>query len=219
MFVAVALPAFDAANPEPFSPYGFAKHMGSDGVERRDGAAAIIFSLSRLRRDRDRGRGEAKNPDRDLKIGIVGSMIACVAIYLYRRRRGRRGGARSPIRFANSPELLALILRELGSPPPRIISAGSAVIALPTVIPAFFLWAEPHLLHHGARRACCSRALRSFRAGTPAGRITIFTAIVAVLAGFIPLGELCRARQRRNARRLHRGASVCMSTASAACGA
>ena len=32
LFVAVALPAFNAANLEPFSPYGFAKHMGPDGV-------------------------------------------------------------------------------------------------------------------------------------------------------------------------------------------
>src|SRR3546814_3519670 len=31
VFVAVALPAFDAATPEPFPPHGFAKHMGQIG--------------------------------------------------------------------------------------------------------------------------------------------------------------------------------------------
>ena len=44
VFVSVAFPYFDAANLEPFSPHGFAKHMGADGVERGImAAAAIIF--------------------------------------------------------------------------------------------------------------------------------------------------------------------------------
>ena len=33
----------DAANLEPFSPFGFAKHMGPDGVERGVMAAAAII--------------------------------------------------------------------------------------------------------------------------------------------------------------------------------
>src|SRR3546814_2374747 len=79
---------------------------------------------------------EAKNPDRDLKIGIVGSMVACVLIYI--AVAVTAVGAIAYTRFANSPEPLALILRELGSPLAAQYLAVSAVIALPTVILAFF---------------------------------------------------------------------------------
>src|SRR3546814_9277098 len=47
-------------------------------------------------------------------------------------------GAIAYTRFANSPEPLTLILRELGSPLAAQYLAVSAVIALPTVILAFF---------------------------------------------------------------------------------
>ena len=50
VFVAVALPAFDAANLEPFSPYGFAKHMGADGVERETTRETIGVEVEALRR-------------------------------------------------------------------------------------------------------------------------------------------------------------------------
>ena len=44
LFVAVSLPAFNSANLTPFMPFGFAKAMGPDGVERGVmAAAAIIF--------------------------------------------------------------------------------------------------------------------------------------------------------------------------------
>ena len=108
VFVAVALPAFDAANLEPFSPFGFAKHMGPDGVERGVMAAAAIIFFAFYGFDAiATAAEEAKNPDRDLKIGIVGSMIACVLIYI--AVAVAAVGAISYSRFANSPEPLALI--------------------------------------------------------------------------------------------------------------
>ena len=47
-------------------------------------------------------------------------------------------GALAYTRFANSPEPLALILREIGQPWAARYLGVSAVIALPTVILAFF---------------------------------------------------------------------------------
>ena len=41
VFVAVALPAFDAGNLQPFMPYGFPKSIGPDGVERGVMAATL----------------------------------------------------------------------------------------------------------------------------------------------------------------------------------
>ena len=189
VFVAVALPAFDAANLEPFSPFGFAKHMGPDGVERGVMAAAAIIFFAFYGFDAiATAAEEAKNPGRDLKIGIVGSMIACVLIYI--AVAVAAVGAISYSRFANSPEPLALILRELGQPLAAHYLAISAVIALPTVILAFF-YGQSRIFFTMARDGLLPASLAKLSArGTPV-RITIFTAaVVAVLAGFIPLGEL-----------------------------
>ena len=57
---------------------------------------------------------ETRNPDRDLAIGIVGSMLICMAIYIAVAIAAL--GALDFRRFADSPEPLALILRELGQP-------------------------------------------------------------------------------------------------------
>lgn len=189
VFVAVALPAFNAANLEPFSPYGFAKHLGPDGVERGVMAAAAIIFFAFYGFDAiATAAEEAKNPDRDLKIGIVGSMFACVIIYI--AVAVAAVGAIAYTRFANSPEPLALILRELGSPLAAQYLAVSAIIALPTVILAFF-YGQSRIFFTMARDGLLPASLAKLSSrGTPV-RITIFTAlVVAVLAGFIPLGEL-----------------------------
>ncbi|KQZ71377.1 amino acid permease [Sphingopyxis sp. Root214] len=189
VFVAVALPAFNAANLEPFSPYGFAKHMGPDGVERGVMAAAAIIFFAFYGFDAiATAAEETRNPDRDLKIGIVGSMFACVIIYI--AVAVAAVGAITYTRFANSPEPLALILRELGSPLAAQYLAVSAIIALPTVILAFF-YGQSRIFFTMARDGLLPASLAKLSSrGTPV-RITIFTAlVVAVLAGFIPLGEL-----------------------------
>jgi len=189
IFVAVALPAFNAANLEPFSPYGFTKHMGPDGVERGIMAAAAIIFFAFYGFDAiATAAEETRNPDRDLKIGIVGSMFVCVVIYI--AVAVAAVGAIAYTRFANSPEPLALILRELGSPLAAQYLAVSAIIALPTVILAFF-YGQSRIFFTMARDGLLPASLARLSArGTPV-RITIFTAIVvAVLAGFIPLGEL-----------------------------
>lgn len=189
VFVAVALPAFDAANFEPFSPYGFAKHVGPDGAERGVMAAAAIIFFAFYGFDAiATAAEETKNPDRDLKIGIVGSMVICVLIYI--AVAAAAVGAISYSRFANSPEPLALILRELGQPGAAKYLAVSAVVALPTVILAFF-FGQSRIFFTMARDGLLPASLATVSArGTPV-RITIFTAVVvAILAGFIPLGEL-----------------------------
>lgn len=189
VFVAVALPAFDAANLEPFSPFGFAKHVAPDGVERGVMAAAAIIFFAFYGFDAiATAAEEAKNPDRDLKIGIVGSMFACVAIYILVAVAAV--GAISYSKFANSPEPLALILRELGQPLAAKYLAISAVIALPTVILAFF-FGQSRIFFTMARDGLLPKRLAKLSPRGSPVRITIFTAIiVAVLAGFIPLDEL-----------------------------
>lgn len=189
VFVAVALPYFDPANFEPFSPHGFPKTVGSDGVERGVMAAAAIIFFAFYGFDAiATAAEEAKDPGRDLAIGIVGSMVVCVIIYM--AVAATAIGALAYTRFADSPEPLALILRLLDQTWAARFLAASAVIALPTVILAFF-YGQSRIFFVMARDGLLPRSLaRVSGRGSPV-RITLFTAvIVAALAGVVPLDEL-----------------------------
>jgi APA family basic amino acid/polyamine antiporter len=188
VFVAVALPYFDGANFEPFMPFGFPK-SGPPGTEVGVMAAAAIIFFAFYGFDAiATAAEETKNPGRDLSIGIVGSMLLCVIIYM--AVAAAAIGALTYTRFANSPEPLALILRELDQPWAARFLGVSAVIALPTVILAFF-YGQSRIFFVMARDGLLPRSLAAVSGRGSPVRITIFTAvIVAILAGLIPLDEL-----------------------------
>lgn len=189
LFVAVALPQFDAANLSPFMPYGFGASPGADGIQRGVMAAAAIIFFAFYGFDAiSTAAEETKRPERDLAIGIVGSMLVCTLIYVLVAAAAI--GAIPFKGFADSPEPLALILRELGRPGVAKIVATAAVIALPTVLLAF-LYGQSRIFLAMARDGFLPTSLAKIsRRGTPA-RITTATAIlVAVLAGLLPIGEI-----------------------------
>ena len=127
-------------------------------------------------------------PVSDLAIGIVGSMLVCVAIYMVVAAAAI--GAVAYTGFAKSAEPLALILRDIGQPWAARVLGVSAVIALPTVILAFF-YGQSRIFFTVARDGLLPSSLaRVSRRGTPV-RITIFTAVVtSVFAGLIPLTSI-----------------------------
>jgi APA family basic amino acid/polyamine antiporter len=131
---------------------------------------------------------ETKNPDRDLGIGIVGSMLLCVLIYM--AVAATAIGAIAYTQFANSAEPLALILREIGQPWAARVLGIAAVIALPTVILAFF-YGQSRIFFTMARDGLLPTKLARVSArGTPV-RITLFTAVVvAIIAGIFPLADI-----------------------------
>ena len=185
LFIAVALPVFDASHFQPFMPYGFGK-TGESGAEVGVMAAAAIIFFAFYGFDAiATAAEEAKNPSRDLAIGIVGSMFLCVLIYM--AVAAAAIGALATTAFADSPEPLALILREIGQGGAARILGASAVIALPTVILAFF-YGQSRIFFTVARDGLLPGTLaRVSKRGTPV-RITIFTAVVtSVFAGLIPL--------------------------------
>src|SRR6185503_19632425 len=185
MFIIVAIRVFNADNFYPFMPNGFVK-QGPAGAEVGVMAASAIIFFAFYGFDAiATAAEEAKNPGRDLAIGIVGSMVLCVLIYM--AVAAAAIGALATTSFADSPEPLALILREINQPWAARVLGASAVIALPTVILAFF-YGQSRIFFTVARDGLLPASLaRVSRRGTPV-RITIFTAVVtSVFAGLIPL--------------------------------
>ncbi len=189
VFVAIALPAFDASNLHPFMPYGFTESLGADG--RKYGvmaAAAIIFFAFYGFDAISTAAEETKDPGRNLSIGIVGSMVGCTLIYMIVALAAV--GAMHYGVFGQSPEPLALIMRELGHGAAAKIVAAAAVIALPTVLLAFF-YGQSRIFFVMSRDGLLPRALSKVgKRGTPVA-ITVFTAIVtSALAGVARLDEI-----------------------------
>src|SRR2546430_10134967 len=123
-FIAVALPFFKASHFPPFMPFGFPR-SGPPGSEVGVMAAAAIIFFAFYGFDAiATAAEEAKNPSRDLAIGIVGSMILCVAIYM--AVAAAAIGAVAYTGFASSAEPLALILRDIGQPwAARVLGASA----------------------------------------------------------------------------------------------
>ena len=193
MFVVIAFGVFNAANFDPFMPMGFSKQSvpGPDGTTVEVGvmaAAAIIFFAFYGFDAIATASEEAKNPDRDLAIGIVGSMILCVIIYM--AVAAAAIGALATTVFADSPEPLALILRGIGHPTAAKLLALSAALALPTVILAFFFGQSRIFLAMARDGLLPEKLAHVSKRGTPA-RITVFTAlVVSVIAALFPLSEI-----------------------------
>ena len=188
LFLAVAFTVFNADHFTPFMPYGFPKTGPSGSEVGVMAAAAIIFFAFYGFDAIATAAEEAKNPERDLAIGIIGSMVVCVLIYM--AVAAAAIGALSYTQFANSPEPLALILREIGQGWAARILGVSAVVALPTVILAFF-YGQSRIFFVMARDGLIPASLaRVSSRGTPV-RITLFTAIsMSMVAGIFPLGSI-----------------------------
>ena len=189
VFIAFALPAFNADNLHPFMPYGFGS-VESGGEKRGVMAAAAIVFFAFYGFDAvATSAEEAKKPGRDLTIGIIGSMLVCTVIYM-----GVAFAAIGALPFtqlANSPEPLALVLRSLGQPLAAYLIALAAIIALPSVI-LVMMYGQSRIFFVMARDGLLPRRLAkvSERTGAPS-TITLLTGIsIAVVAGLFRLDEI-----------------------------
>jgi len=187
-FVAFTLPHFDAAHFQPFAPFGFGAHEMDGKKYGVMGAAAIIFFAFYGFDAISTAAEEAKNPARDLTIGIVGSMILCTLIYMVVAACAL--GASPYDVFSKSAEPLAFVLRQLGQPGAASIIAGAAVVAMPTVI-MVFMFGQSRVFFAMARDGLLPRSLASVNSrGVPAA-VTILTGVIAaVIAGVMPLSEI-----------------------------
>ncbi|HEX3701583.1 MAG TPA: amino acid permease [Phenylobacterium sp.] len=187
-FVAFTLPHFDASHFHPFAPFGFGAHEADGKKYGVMGAAAIIFFAFYGFDAISTAAEEAKNPKRDLTIGIVGSMILCTIIYMVVAACAL--GAQPFESFSKSPEPLAFVLRQLGKPGAASLIAGAAVVALPTVI-MVFMFGQSRVFFAMARDGLLPRRLAGVdRRGVPVA-VTLLTGVIAaVIAGALPLSDI-----------------------------
>jgi APA family basic amino acid/polyamine antiporter len=188
-FVALTLPAFDFSNLTPFMPYGFVSHDDGGGTRGVMAAAAIVFFAFYGFDAVATSAEETKNPARDLKIGIIGSMVVCTLIYM--AVAVSAVGAINHATLAGSSEPLAFVLRTLGHPTMAWLVALAALVALPSVI-LVMMYGQSRIFFVMARDGLLPRGLSavSQRTGTPV-RITAITGVfVAAVAGFFRLDEI-----------------------------
>ena len=78
-FIAIAVPAVQDSNFEPFFPTGWGSPLGGVGVL---GAAASIFFAYVGFDAVSTAAEETKNPNRNIPIGLIGSLLVCTVFYL-----------------------------------------------------------------------------------------------------------------------------------------
>jgi APA family basic amino acid/polyamine antiporter len=188
-FVVLALPSFDAVRLTPFMPYGFGSHI-EGGVTRGVMAAASIVFFAFYGFDAvATSAEEAKEPRRDLTIGIVGSMVICTLIYMAVAISAI--GAVSYLEVGRSSDPLAFVTRTLGYPVAAWAIGLAALVALPSVI-LVMMYGQSRIFYVMARDGLLPRGLSklSARSGSPTAVTAMTGLFVALVAGFFRLDEI-----------------------------
>lgn len=177
IFLALAGPKVNPANWTPLMPYGFS------GVAA--GAAIIFFAYIGFDAVATAAE-ECRNPNRDLPIGIVGSLIVCTILYIV--VAGVLTGV-VPYTELNNAEPVAYALRAIGY---NIGSAlvGTGAIAGITTVLLVLMYGQTRVFFAMSRDGLIPASICKVhpKYGTP-HIITIVAGIaVALIAGFTPIG-------------------------------
>ncbi|PCC36516.1 amino acid permease [Glutamicibacter sp. BW77] len=183
-FSIVAFSAFNAGNFEPLLP------MGAAGVTAA--ASSVFFSYIGFDAASTAGE-EAINPKRDLPRAIMLSMLIVTITYVLVAVSAI--GAREWTWFEGTEAALVQIVGELtGQPMFVLIFALASVLAIASVV-LTVLYGQTRILMSMSRDGLVPAVFGkvSKRTGTPVAGTLITGIVVAITAGFIPLGALADA--------------------------
>jgi APA family basic amino acid/polyamine antiporter len=219
LFLIITLPMISghAANFQPFAPRGWGNPLSSSGTGILGAAASIFFAYVGFDAVSTAAE-ETKNPQRNVPIGLIGSLLICTVFYLL-VAAGVVGayGAQplmdpatglafkegSPALYASaacqaahaptvcSKEALAHILREVSNPLFGNLVGLAAAIALPSVV-LLMMYGQTRVFFVMARDGLLPERLSAVheRFRTPYV-VTIVTGFfVAIAAAFLPVGTL-----------------------------
>jgi basic amino acid/polyamine antiporter, APA family len=189
VFIIIALPAVDSANFSPMLPNGWGTPLSGVGVL---GAAASIFFAYVGFDAVSTAAEETKNPNRNIPIGLIGSLGICTVFYLLVAYAAiGAAGAQPGGALSASKEPLAFVLRNLGWPQVGNWVAGAAIVALPSVV-LMMMFGQTRILFTMARDGLMPRAFAAVHAryGTP-HVVTLVTGVaVSLFAAVFPVGML-----------------------------
>lgn len=179
IFIGVALFNVRPMYWHPFAPFGWHGVMG--------GAALIFFAYIGFDAV-STATEEARHPQRDVPIGIVGSLLVCTVLYIV--VAGLLTGI-VPYPTLNVPSPVADALLRLGYPWASGLIAAGAIAGLTTVMLG---------LYYGLTRIFLAmsrdRLLPPFfsavhaRTQTPVRVIILCGVLIALIAGFTPIGDV-----------------------------
>lgn len=216
MFIALTVPIMQGENFEPFMPTGwFGESRGFGAV----GAAASIFFAYVGFDAVSTAAEETKNPQRNVPIGLIGSLAICTVFYLLvaagaigtvgaQPLVNAAGVTMTPgstefaaqcqalIRAGTDPlvcshEALAFVLRTIGHPAFGNAIGLAAFLALPSVI-LIMLYGQTRIFFVMARDGLLPEKLASIHPKWKTPHIvTMITGVaVSVFAAFLPVGKL-----------------------------
>lgn len=179
LFIGIGLFHFDAQNWHPFLPFGY------QGIV--NGAGLIFFAYIGFDAVSTAGE-EARNPKRDLPIGIIASLLICTVVYVI--VSGLLTGIMYyPTLNVQSPVALALV--NLGHHFSAQIVAFGAIAGLTTAILAMFFGFTRVFLamsRDGLLPKNMSKIHEKSR--TPRRLIWFVAVIMMITAGFFPIAQI-----------------------------
>src|SRR5512135_1206476 len=188
VFIGVAMIHVNPANWDPFMPFGWSGTSPEGKPTGVLAGAAMVFFAYVGFDAVSTATEEAKNPQRDVPIGIIASLVFCTAIYIV--VSGLLTGI-VPYTQLNVPSPVAHSLQLLGINWASALVATGVIAGLTTVM---------LVLYYGLTRVFFAMSrdglLPPFfaevhpRTHTPVRVIILCGLLIATIAGFIPLGEL-----------------------------
>jgi APA family basic amino acid/polyamine antiporter len=219
LFLIITLPMISGhtSNFTPFAPRGWGNPLSSSGTGILGAAASIFFAYVGFDAVSTAAE-ETKNPQRNVPIGLIGSLLICTVFYLlvaggvvgaYGAQplidpaTGLAFKEGSPALYASaacqaahaptvcSKEALAHILREVSNPLYGNILGLAAAIALPSVV-LLMMFGQTRVFFVMARDGLLPQRLSAvhpkFRTPYVVTMVTGF--FVAIAAAFLPVGTL-----------------------------
>jgi basic amino acid/polyamine antiporter, APA family len=215
-FIVLTLPVIKSGNFSPFTPNGWFGPEGSTGMGVVGAAASIFFAYVGFDAVSTAAE-ETKNPQRNVPIGLIGSLAICTVFYILvaagavgaigaQPVLGMDGSAVQPgsaaftaacalaqnaDQLVCSNEALAHVLREINWPIVGNALGTAAMLALPSVI-LMMIYGQTRIFFVMARDGLLPEAFSRVHPKWKTPHIvTLFTGIAVATAGALfPVGQL-----------------------------
>jgi APA family basic amino acid/polyamine antiporter len=219
LFLIITLPMVSGhmENFHPFAPRGWGNPLSASGTGILGAAASIFFAYVGFDAVSTAAE-ETKNPQRNVPIGLIGSLLICTVFYLlvsagvvgaygaqplmdpatgqYLKEGSPQLYAAAACHVGNAPtvcskEALAYILRQVSNPIYGNLVGLAAALALPSVV-LLMMYGQTRIFFVMARDGLLPERLSAVheRFRTPY-IVTIVTGVfVAIAAAFLPVGTL-----------------------------